>query len=214
MKAKSEKKPARAKKPTKGKKVKQTEKKATNEAKRSGKAINESRQAHGMFGDGNQFWQIRSKHGRDRLFATPELLSEAITGYFEWCIANPLIEVVPFHSQGVITMANVPKQRVFTIQGLCSYLECNVRYFNDFQRSLSGKTDKLSSDFSIIITRAIEIIYNQKFTGAASGFFNPNIIARDLGLKEQTELSNPDGSLKNQIKVSIDALFPDASKDE
>ena len=27
-----------------------------------------------------------------------------------------------------------------------------------------------------------EIIYNQKYSGAAAGFFNANIIARDLGL--------------------------------
>ena len=29
----------------------------------------------------------------------------------------------------------------------------------------------------------------------------------------KTELSNPDGSLKNQIRVSIDALFPEAQKE-
>jgi hypothetical protein len=33
----------------------------------------------------------------------------------------------------------------------------------------------------------MDIIYTQKFTGAAAGFLNPNIIARDLGLKEHTD---------------------------
>ena len=40
---------------------------------------------------GNQFWKIRSKHGRDKLFATPELMLEAAMEYFEWCDANPWI---------------------------------------------------------------------------------------------------------------------------
>ena len=38
---------------------------------------------------GNQFWKIRSRHGRTKLFETPELLWEAATEYFEWCEANP-----------------------------------------------------------------------------------------------------------------------------
>ena len=34
---------------------------------------------------GNQFWMLRSKHGRDKLFATPEALWEAACEYFQWC---------------------------------------------------------------------------------------------------------------------------------
>ena len=33
---------------------------------------------------GNQFWMLRSKHGRDKLFATPEALWEAACEYFQW----------------------------------------------------------------------------------------------------------------------------------
>lgn len=38
---------------------------------------------------GNKFWMLRSKHGRDKLFATPELLWEAACEYFQWCDENP-----------------------------------------------------------------------------------------------------------------------------
>ena len=38
---------------------------------------------------GNQFWMLRSKHGRDKLFATPEALWEAACEYFQWCDENP-----------------------------------------------------------------------------------------------------------------------------
>lgn len=37
---------------------------------------------------GNQFWMLRSKHGRDKLFATPEALWEAACEYFQWCDEN------------------------------------------------------------------------------------------------------------------------------
>ena len=38
---------------------------------------------------GNQFWKLRSKHGRDYLFATPEALWEAACEYFNWCDGHP-----------------------------------------------------------------------------------------------------------------------------
>jgi hypothetical protein len=33
---------------------------------------------------GNEFWKLRSKHGRDKLFATPELFWQAALEYFQW----------------------------------------------------------------------------------------------------------------------------------
>jgi hypothetical protein len=41
-----------------------------------------------------------------------------------------------------------------------------------------------------VITRIDKYIYNQKFEGAAAGFLNPNIIARDLGLADKTDNNN------------------------
>lgn len=135
---------------------------------------------------GNQFWKLRSKHGRDRLFATPELLWEAACEYFEWCQENPLIEV-DFRGKDADEV-KLPKMRAFTIHGLCRYLDVNVQYLNDFEKTCT-------KDFSVVITRIKEIIYDQKFTGAAAGFLNPNIIARDLGLKDASkqEISGPNG---------------------
>lgn len=131
-----------------------------------------------MFEIGNRFWELRSKHGRDKLFATPELMWEAAKEYFEWCESNPLIEL-DYKGKDAVRV-ELPKMRAFTMQGLCLYLDCNVGYFNDFKKTCNY-------DFSVIITRIEEIIFNQKFTGAAAGFLNPNIIARDLGLVDKKE---------------------------
>ncbi|WGM06649.1 terminase small subunit [Arsenophonus nasoniae] len=37
---------------------------------------------------------------------------------------------------------------------------------------------------------AEEVIYDQKFSGAAADLLNANIIARDLGLKEQSQVED------------------------
>lgn len=73
------------------------------------------------------------------------------------------------------------------MEGLTCYLHVNTLYFNDFESSVKNKKDELSQDFSRIITHVRQIIYRQKFEGAAAGFLNPNIIARDLGLSESSK---------------------------
>lgn len=135
---------------------------------------------------GNQFWKLRSKHGRDKLFETPELLWEAATEYFEWCEENPLLEAEAKVLSGgkgegsIIEMAQIPKMRPFTLHGLCSYLDCTTSYFRAFR----GQERVNKEDFITVITKIEEIIYNQQFSGAAAGFLNANIIARNLNLKE------------------------------
>lgn len=133
---------------------------------------------------GNQFWKLRSKHGRDKLFASPELLWEAATEYFEWCDENPLIEI-DFKGKDA-DRVELPKMRAYTLHGLCLYLDCNTQYFKNFRAQ-----DRVNAeDFSTVLTRIEETLYNQKFTGAAAGFLNPNIIARDLGLTDKKEMDH------------------------
>lgn len=139
---------------------------------------------------GNQFWKLRSKHGVDKLFASPKLLWEEACKYFEWCEENPFIETKPMVvSMGAkegssIEMAEIPLKRAFTMNGLCLYLGCSSGYFRAFKSTCSDK----NKDFLSVIEEIETTIYEQKFTGAASGFFNANIIARDLGLADKKEI--------------------------
>lgn len=130
---------------------------------------------------GNQFWKLRSKHGRDRLFATPALLWESACEYFDWCDKHPW-EKVDFKGKD-IQEVKLPTARPYTITGLCLYLDCSKNFLEQFELSLTdSEQDK---DFSGIITRIRETIYTQKFEGAAVGAYNANIIARDLGLVDK-----------------------------
>lgn len=135
---------------------------------------------------GNQFWKLRSKHGRDTLFSTPEILWEAACEYFEWCDKKPWKKneaVKSGDKSGKII--KVPTQRPYSMSGLCLYLGCNQSYFYQFK-------ERCGEDFSNIITRIEDIIETQQFEGAVVGAFNANIIARKLGLADKKEI---DGSM-------------------
>lgn len=132
--------------------------------------------------EGNQFWKLRSKHGRKKLFETPELMWEAACEYFQWCEDNPFIEV-DFRGKYLQEVA-IPKMRPYTLHGLCIYLDASTSFWREFKNS--GRASE--NDFMSVVTRIEEVIYNQKYSGAASGFLNPNIIARDLGLIDKQDI--------------------------
>lgn len=133
---------------------------------------------------GNQFWKARSSHGRKPIFANPEVLWDACVEYFEWVEANPLqsAELVTF--QGAGTIVDVPKMRAMTIDGLCIFLDIGFQTWKDYLAR---------DDFSEVVTRVEKIIRSQKFEGASAGLLNANIIARDLGLADKSELGGVDG---------------------
>lgn len=156
---------------------------------------------------GNQFWKLRAKHGRDKLFASPELLWEAATEYFEWCDANPFLESEQlkqtpkaYKKEGTdewiqpSPIIGLPKPRPYTLNGLCIYLDVSTSYFKEFKKTIDVK------DFLPVITRIEETIYEQKFAGAAAGFFNGNIIARDLGLANKEEVKH-EGDFNITLKL-------------
>lgn len=153
---------------------------------------------------GNKFWQARTKHGRDRIFADPEALWEACHEYFVWVEENPLWEHKVAQFQGVPVSMEVPKLRAMTIGGLCIFLGIDRTTWVDWRKH---------EDFSRIVAHVEAVIYEQKFTGAAADLLNSSIIARDLGLAEKSEHDHKstDGSMTpaqtiDPTKLSTEAL--------
>lgn len=149
--------------------------------------------------EGNEFWKLRSTHGRKKLFETPELLWEAACEYFEWCDKHPFIEKQLIAYQGEGSLTDVPKMRPYTLEGVCFYLNASSSYLRVFKSTLK-ESDK---DFLTVINEIEEIIANQQFSGAASGFLNANIIARKLGLGEKTDLTSGGEKISNTLKVEF-----------
>lgn len=130
--------------------------------------------------EGNQFWRLRAKHGRDKIFSTPEELWNAACEYFEWCDNNPLI-VVDWVGKDADQVER-EKMRAYTWTGL--------EYYLDIDSLREYKTNEKYKDFSQVVTRIEKIIFTQKFEGAAAGLLQHNIIARDLGLIDKSEQKN------------------------
>ncbi|WP_228434704.1 DNA-packaging protein [Chryseobacterium defluvii] len=134
---------------------------------------------------GNQFWKMRAKHGRDKLFATPEELWNAACEYFQWVEDNPLPETKVFQHQGKVVTETVPIMRAMTLGQLCFYLNCNEAYFRQFKARLTDEDE----GFSTVIADIENVIYTQKFQGASGNLLNANIISRDLGLADKKEVN-------------------------
>lgn len=146
----------------------------------------------GRFLPKNEFWKARSTHGRSPIFETADMLADACEQYFQWVADNPLYESKAFAYQGVVIQEPVAKMRAMTIGGLCLFIGIS------FETWCAWKKDR--PDFSDIIANVELAIRQQKFEGAAADLLNANIIARDLGLADKSEVSGQGGE---PIKVEM-----------
>lgn len=131
------------------------------------------------------------------MFKGPDELWAACCEYFEWNAANPLYEVKAFAYEGIVTQEPIPKMRAMTIAALCQFLDVSEQSWRMWRQE--------RSDLLAVITRVDGMIYRQKFEGASADLLNANIIARDLGLANKTEMSGPGGGPIQTEDVTRDA---------
>ena len=174
-----------------------------------------------MGAKGNQFWKLRSKHGRDKLFASPDLLWDAACEYFQWCADNPWMkmeqtratkaslvvkstkgEIGEISTKEPTDLTSLPTARPLTLTGLCLYLDCAENYFRVFKTNCSD-------DFLTVVTRIEHVIETQQFEGAAVGAYNANIIARKLGLSEKSDVN-----IKTPTITEINYIIPNEANDK
>lgn len=135
----------------------------------------------------NQFWKLRSKSGRDTLFAGPGKMKKAAEEYFNWCDAHPLYKAEAIKSGDMAgKLMKVPVMRAYTIEGFLSYIGAGKEYWRQFKAADHP-------DFSGVLDWISQTIYNQKFSGAAANLLNASIIARDLGLRDNVGITDGEG---------------------
>jgi hypothetical protein len=146
--------------------------------------------ATGRFKPGHRFWEARATSGPAPKFADAQSLWKACVEYFQWVEDNPLLEAQLVTFQGLANQVEVAKMRAMTISGLCLFLDISHRTWNEWKepKDKGGRPDLMPA-----IERAEAVMRTQKFSGAAAGLLNPNIIARDLGLADKTELTGAGG---------------------
>lgn len=135
---------------------------------------------------GNQFWKLRSKHGRDKLFETPDLLWDAACEYFQWCDEHPWATTKTKTSKYKKEKEEIPVQRPYSLTGMLLYMGASEEYWREFKKAKHF-------DFLGVIADIEAVINTQQFEGAAVGAFNANIISRKLGLADKSEITGKDG---------------------
>jgi len=119
--------------------------------------------------------------GRSRTFETPEDLMVACEEYLQWNEANPLLAAQPFHFQGTIIMAEVPKPRAPSIVSLCTNLGIHRHTWQNYRKS---------EEFDLVCIEIEGRMSEYKFQNAAAGLMNSTIIIRDLGLTDKSEVNS------------------------
>ena len=105
--------------------------------------------------------------------------------------ANPLFEAKAFAYKGEVTVAQLPKMRAMTIEGLCIFLDIHKSTWIDYRNR---------ERFRDVTDRVDAIIRTQKFEGAAAKLLNGKIITRDLGLVEKKQLDATIDAQRGSLK--------------
>lgn len=161
----------------------------------------EGKDSKGRFLPGNKFWEATYPFGAATSAArmrSAEEVRAACLDYMNWVHDNPLYvdELVKF--EGRATHESVAKMRAMTNVGLCMHIGISRETWSHWRQT--------REDLKDVIAWADDVIYRQKFEGAAAGLLNQAIIARDLGLADRQELTGADGGAI-QTKVNSDAAF-------
>ncbi len=142
----------------------------------------------------DRYWNNKNPtRGRPREFKTPAALWKAAVEYFNWNEDNPMKEQKAFAYKGDITVVDVEKTRVMTLQRMCSFI--GIHYSN------YTRTYRKDDNFTDVCEEIDVIIRQQKFEGAASNIFNGNIIARDLGLIDKVDTTSNGETIKGSTTV-------------
>ena len=143
--------------------------------------------------NGNNYWQFRDKHGRDFIYTPDQLWNEAIN-YFEWMSISVWNKKEAIKSGDLAgkTM-DLPTQTPMSIESFCLFTDITPDTFRNYISN-----DGNYKDFFEVTTRIKIIIESNQFEGATVGAYNPNIIARKLGLVDKKETT---GELKAELKI-------------
>ena len=133
----------------------------------------------------SNLWSKRSV-GKPPKFTSPEEMWFRAVEYFEWCEKNNLEEAKVFCFQGQIVKDGASKMRAMTQAGLCAFLNIGTSTWHDYCKK---------TEYSEVTKAITDIMYEQKFTGAAAGLLSSNIIARDLGLTDKQEVAFAGGDI-------------------
>lgn len=134
---------------------------------------------------------------------TPEMLWQNACRYFQWCDDNPIKAKKSITAgKEVGKEVKVKISRPYTIKGMCLHCNIDERYLKDIRN-----TKETGSDYFIVVSKLLYIIYVQNVEYAMVGIFNPVFTSKILNLDK--EESSP-----QTIKIEMVAGLPTLSGSE
>lgn len=131
---------------------------------------------------GNNYWEFRGKHGRNFAYQPDEFWDEAVE-YFKWISKKVWNKKDPIKSGDMAgTLIDIPTQTPMSIESFCLFADITPDTFRNYESNEGNY-----KDFFEVTTRIRKIIESNQFEGATVGAYNPNIIARKLGLVDKKE---------------------------
>lgn len=147
-------------------------------------------------------WDIVNQN-RNVISSTALSLWENAVMYFNWSKDNPIKNKRTITSGKEVGRIVVTEDtRPLSVKALC--LHCNIS--EEWLRSIRQTKDK-ESEYYIVVSKILAIIYTQNLEMATIGVFNPIFTAKVLGM-EKDETPN------SSIKISIVGGLPELSKSE
>lgn len=123
-----------------------------------------------------EVWEV-AKRGKRPTYSDPEVLADDVIEYLRWVSQNPLIRAKAFGT-GLVMQERV--KRYPTVAGCAIYLGVAPRTWRDWKAP--------DHPLQETVLWAEGIMRQIKLEGAAAGIFNSVIVARDLGLRDKSEI--------------------------
>lgn len=156
---------------------------------------------------GNNYWEFRNKHGRDFLY-TPDALWDEAVKYFEWMQSKVWNKKEAIKSgQMVGELVDVPTQTPMSLKSFCLFADISHDTFTEYD-----KGEGTYKDFPVVTKKIKSIIESQQFEGATVGAYNPNIIARTLGLTDRSDITTNGKDLPSTT-INLSNLSNETLKD-
>jgi len=146
--------------------------------------------------------------------AADELWDECLE-YFRYLADNPIHAPKMFTNDGVARVANEPRLRMPTFDGLYAYLGIAQR---TWQRWADPEANEHRADLLPVMTAVSQIIFDVKFTAASAGTAHAALMIRDLELGDRLKVqhSGSDEADKDTIDDSriANQMHPDATPED
>lgn len=141
--------------------------------------------------------------GRPKKIKNPQTLWKYACDYFKSVDAEPFQRKESIKSgDNAGTYFDVPNIRPYTWAGFSAYLiqKSILNKLTDYRYNTDGRY----SEFKTIVSAINDVMYAQKFEGAAVNAFNSSVISRELQLSDHITTTE---------KKEIDNMTPDEKKE-